>query len=100
MVLSCMKGMLQSAAVGVMEAGLEMKELVVKCVKALCDFPLEASAQLASSGERTICIFVSCRKEDLPKLIGKSGNNIRAMRTILGGCAAKHRMVATLILNE
>jgi uncharacterized protein len=40
-------------------------------------------------GDNFYEIFIYCDEEDLGKLIGKSGNMINALKTIINGCKAK-----------
>jgi len=44
--------------------------------------------------------LVAARPSDIPKIIGKSGNTIRALRTLLNASADKRNMSATLEIIE
>ena len=43
---------------------------------------------------------VAARPSDIPKIIGKSGHTIRALRTLLNASADKRNMTATLEIIE
>jgi len=47
------------------------------------------------------CVFhVAARKSDLPKIIGKGGHTIQAIRSLLSASAAKRGTEATLEIVE
>jgi predicted RNA-binding protein YlqC (UPF0109 family) len=43
---------------------------------------------------------VAARPSDMSKIIGKNGNTIRALRTLLNASAEKRNMTATLEIIE
>jgi predicted RNA-binding protein YlqC (UPF0109 family) len=76
-----------------------MKKLIETIVKALVDKP-EAVNVSEIRGHDTIVYELKVAKEDMGKVIGKKGNNIRAIRLLLGAVARKHRKKVTLELIE
>ncbi len=66
-----------------------MKEFLAYLVKALVDHP--GSVRIASlEGEHTAIFELRCEKEDVGKIIGKRGNTISALRTLLSAFAARN----------
>jgi predicted RNA-binding protein YlqC (UPF0109 family) len=47
-----------------------------------------------------ISFHVALRSSDAPKVIGKGGSTIRALRTLLNASASKRNILATLDLIE
>ncbi len=79
-----------------------MKELtdLIECMaKALVDLPDEVEVS-EIDGENSILFELKVAKEDLGKIIGKQGHNVRAMRTILGAAATKLKKRAVLEILE
>ena len=67
---------------------VNMKALVELMAKSLVDKPEEvAVAQV--DGERTAVFELRVAESDIGKVIGKQGNTVRAMRTILSAASAK-----------
>jgi predicted RNA-binding protein YlqC (UPF0109 family) len=65
-----------------------VKELVEMMAKALVDRPEEVKVtEIATRG--TSVIELRAAKEDLGKIIGKRGQNVQAMRTILNAASRK-----------
>ncbi len=77
----------------------ELTHLVEVMAKSLVDAPdrVEVSAM---EGEQTTVIELKVAKEDVGKIIGKEGNNARALRTILAAVATKLRKRAVLEILE
>jgi predicted RNA-binding protein YlqC (UPF0109 family) len=48
----------------------------------------------------TVSFLVAAKASDIPKIIGKSGHTIRALRTLLNASADKRNMTATLEIIE
>ncbi len=67
--------------------------MVVDFIKSYCKLivsnPEAIEVELEEIGENFYEIFIYCDEEDLGKLIGKSGNMINALKTIINGCKAK-----------
>jgi len=65
-----------------------MKEFVTQIIAAMVDHP--SDVQLAElDGERTVIFELRCHKEDIGKVIGKSGKTVSAIRTLLNTVASK-----------
>ncbi|NTV41695.1 MAG: KH domain-containing protein [Syntrophobacteraceae bacterium] len=72
-----------------------MKELVEYLVKSLVDQPEEVF--LAEREEEdTVILELKIAQDDLGKVIGKNGNTINAIRTVLQAAASSHRKRARL----
>lgn len=65
-----------------------LKELVELTAKALVDSPEEVEVSETPT-EQTFVIELKVAKDDLGKVIGKSGRTAKAMRTILSASATK-----------
>ena len=65
-----------------------MKALVELIAKSLVDTPEKVSVG-EGVGERTAVFELRVAKSDIGKVIGKQGNTVRAMRTILSAAGAK-----------
>ena len=67
---------------------VNMKALVELIAKSLVDIPEEVSVGEVV-GERTAVFELRVAESDIGKVIGKQGNTVRAMRTILSAAGAK-----------
>jgi len=76
-----------------------MKDLIAYIAKALVDKPEEVMVT-EIEGEQTSVIELRVAKEDLGKVIGKQGRNVRAIRTILGAASAKMKKRSVLEILE
>lgn len=76
-----------------------MKELIADIVKVLVDYPKEVHVTEVI-GELTIVLELRVAKTDFGKVIGKHGQNVKAMRTILIAAAAKIEKRAVLEILE
>ena len=76
-----------------------MKDLIAYIAKALVDKPEEVVVT-EIEGEQTSVIELRVAKEDLGKVIGKQGRNVRAIRTILGAASAKMKKRSVLEILE
>ena len=72
-----------------------MKELIAYIAKALVDKPEEVVVT-EIEGEQTSVIELKVAKEDLGKVIGKQGQNAKAIRTILNAASARDRRRSVL----
>jgi uncharacterized protein len=72
-----------------------MKELVEYVVKALADHPEEVILTEHDS-EDTVLLELRIASDDLGKIIGKNGNTINAIRTILQAAASSQKKRAKL----
>ena len=67
-----------------------MKDLVEYLVKSLADHPEEVSLQEHEEDD-TIFMELKISPDDLGKIIGKSGNTINAIRTVVQAAASSHK---------
>lgn len=65
-----------------------MKELIEYIVRILVDHPEEVQITEVD-GEKTVIFELRCNKDDIGKIIGKSGKTVGAIRTLLSTAAAK-----------
>ncbi|HYA42209.1 MAG TPA: KH domain-containing protein [Syntrophobacteraceae bacterium] len=74
---------------------MAIKELAEYLVKSLADHP--EKVELAEREEDdTVVIELKISPDDLGKIIGKSGNTINAIRTVLQTAASSHKKRARL----
>jgi uncharacterized protein len=76
-----------------------MKDLIEHIAKSLVDIPEEVVVGEVV-GEATYIYEIRVADGDLGKIIGKHGQTIRAIRTIMSGVAAKEHKRITLELIE
>ena len=76
-----------------------MKEFVEFIVKQLVDKPDKVVVEETKTDENTIKFNIEVDKSDIGKVIGKHGNNINAIRTLLTAVGAKggHRAILELV---
>jgi predicted RNA-binding protein YlqC (UPF0109 family) len=79
--------------------GVEMKDLIAYLAKALVDKPEEVVVT-AIEGQQTSVIELKVTKEDIGKIIGKHGNTVQAIRTILGAASKKIKKRSVLEILE
>jgi len=77
-----------------------MKEFIEFIAKQLVDNPDKVSVEETALDEHTIEITVKVDQSDMGKVIGKKGQNINAIRTLLTAVGAKAKHRATLELVE
>lgn len=65
-----------------------MKDFIVFIVKHLVDNPEEVQVN-EIDGERTIVLELRVAQSDMGKVIGRRGQNARALRILLAGASAK-----------
>ena len=70
-------------------------DVIKFAVQAIVDAPEEVAIDI-HHGEQTTVLRVSCKKEDLGKVIGKQGRNAQALRTILACVSTKHKLRAVM----
>ena len=66
----------------------ELEHFVDYVVRALVDNPQEVSIN-SEAGDRADVIKISCRKEDISRIIGKKGRTIMAIRSLVSGAAGR-----------
>ena len=76
-----------------------MAELLRYVIGRLVEFPDEVVFTKTEFPDRTI-FHVAMRQTDLPKVIGKGGNTIQALRTLLNAAASKRGTKASLEIIE
>ena len=67
----------------------EIKSLLEHMAQSLCDYPENLSVNYQSMATLSIQINIVCHESDKGHLIGKKGNTMNAIRTILHSTAAK-----------
>jgi predicted RNA-binding protein YlqC (UPF0109 family) len=77
-----------------------MKEFIEFIAKQLVDNPDKVSVEETTPDEHTIELYLKVDKSDLGKVIGKHGNTVNAMRTLLIAVGAKGKHRATLQIVE
>lgn len=68
----------------------DLEGFVGYVVNALVDFPEEVKIQTEENAEG-YTIKISCRKEDIGKIVGKRGKTIMAIRSLVSGAAGRQR---------
>ena len=76
-----------------------MRDLVEHIVKALVEHPNEIRLTEVD-GEKTIVFELRCHREDIGKVIGKSGKTVGAIRTLISTIAARDGRRAMLEVVE
>ena len=76
-----------------------MEEFLRYVMGSLVEFPDEIVFTKTESPER-ITFHVAMRKSDLPRIIGKGGHTIQALRTLLNATAQKRGISASLEIIE
>lgn len=76
-----------------------MEEFLRYAIGSLVEFPDEVVFTKTESPER-ITFHVAMRKSDLPKIIGKGGHTIQALRTLLQAAADKRSLKSSLEIIE
>jgi len=76
-----------------------MEEFLRYVIGSLVEFPDEVVFTKTESPERII-FHVAMRKTDLPRIIGKGGHTIQALRTLLNAAAQKRGTKASLEIIE
>jgi predicted RNA-binding protein YlqC (UPF0109 family) len=77
-----------------------MKEFIEYIVKQLVDKPEKVIVEETAPNEKTVELKVKVDSSDIGKVIGKQGNNINAIRTLLTAVGAKNHYRATLQVVE
>ncbi len=76
-----------------------MKDLIEKIVQPLVDNPDQVEIN-EIKGSQTTVLELKVAKEDIGKVIGKQGRNVRAIRTILDAASAKLKKRTMLEIIE
>jgi len=76
-----------------------MEEFLRYAIGALVEFPASVVVSKTESTGR-IDFHVAIRKSDAPRVIGKSGHTIRALRTLIAAAGRKRNLSTSLELIE
>jgi uncharacterized protein len=76
-----------------------MEEFLRYVMDSLVEFPDEVIFTKTETPERII-FHVTMRKSDLPRVIGKGGHTIQALRTLLDASASRRGLKASLEIIE
>ena len=76
-----------------------MEEFLRFVLSRLVEFPEEIVLTKTESPEKVV-FHVAARKTDVPKIIGKGGHTIQAIRTLLNASAQKRGVKASLEILE
>jgi predicted RNA-binding protein YlqC (UPF0109 family) len=76
-----------------------MEEFLRFALGSLVEFPEDLIIKKTETPS-TVSFLVAARPSDIPKIIGKSGNTIRALRTLLSASAGKRNLTAKLEIIE
>jgi len=68
----------------------QLKELVLVIARALVDEPDQVKVNVIQ-GDSILVFELSVAKNDVGKIIGKNGNTINAIRTVLQAAASSHK---------
>ena len=76
-----------------------MKNLLAEIAKQLVDYPDQVKVKEIDSGH-TMVLELSVAKQDIGKVIGKKGQNIGAIRTVLNAASGKmHKRIIVEVLD-
>lgn len=64
-------------------------DFVSTYAKMIVNYPQDVDVQVEDLGDSLYEIVIKAHDDDIGKLIGKNGNMINALKTILNGCKAK-----------
>ena len=76
-----------------------MEEFLLFVIGKLVEFPDEVVLTRTESSDRVI-FHLTTRKSDIPRIIGKGGHTIQAIRTLLNAAAHKRGLKASLEILE
>ncbi len=76
-----------------------MEEFLRYVIGSLVEFPEDVILKKTET-HSNVGFLVAARPSDIPKIIGKSGHTIRALRTLLNASADTRNMTATLEIIE
>lgn len=76
-----------------------MKQFLEFIIRQLVEFPEEA-VLTEIPGERTTVFKLAMRKSDVGRIIGRNGQTIQAIRSLLASSAGRHGQKATLEIVE
>jgi len=83
-----------------LNAGRTMKAFLELLIKQLVDDPTKIKIQESTPRDNTIELILEVDRDDVGKVIGKSGRNVNAIRTLLTAAGAKNKHRVTLQVLE
>jgi predicted RNA-binding protein YlqC (UPF0109 family) len=66
-----------------------MVEFVKEYVKLLAFYPDDVVVKTANESDEFVEVLIYANKVDTGRIIGKNGNMIKAIKTLISGCKAK-----------
>lgn len=78
----------------------QMKEFIEYIAKQLVDHPEKVNVEESKPDENSIELLITVEKSDLGKIIGKKGNTINAMRTLLIALGGKEHHRVSLNISD
>jgi predicted RNA-binding protein YlqC (UPF0109 family) len=76
-----------------------MEEFLRYVIGSLVEFPEDVVIKKTETPGRTV-FHVAARSSDIPRIVGKGGHTIRALRNLLSASARKRNQSASLELIE
>jgi hypothetical protein len=76
-----------------------MEEFLRYVIGSLVEYPDDVVFTRTDTPER-VTFHVAMRRSDLPRVIGKGGHTIQALRTLLGAAASKRGIKSALEIIE
>jgi predicted RNA-binding protein YlqC (UPF0109 family) len=76
-----------------------MEEFLRYVIRSLVEFPDEVVLKKTETPGRT-SFLVAARPSDIPKIVGKGGHTIRALRTLINASARRRNQSASLEIIE
>ena len=77
-----------------------MKAFLELIIKQLVDNPTKIKIQESIPRDNTVELILEVDRDDVGKVIGKSGRNVNAIRTLLTAAGAKNKHRVTLQVLE
>jgi predicted RNA-binding protein YlqC (UPF0109 family) len=66
-----------------------VKDFIYTYSKMIANYPKDISVKMIELDPKFYEVQIKAHSEDMGKLIGKNGNMINALKTIINGCKAK-----------
>jgi len=76
-----------------------MIKFVEKYIKLLAFHPEDVVVKIGDKNDNFTEILVYANKIDTGRIIGKNGNMIKALKTLISGCKAKNKMNYKISVN-
>lgn len=76
-----------------------MQDLVLFLARSLANHPDEVHVNMVE-GEAVVMFELRVHKEDVPRIIGSSGRNIRSIRQVLSAAGGRRKVVLELIDSD